>query len=121
MFKTDKTYGGLLYLMLKDQFMQSCGKELRLFVGERIPMSIEEMSGLADQFREARGENIIPLIKRSKKMDQGGKVISDSASAMVPQDVKYKDSVMKGKNEKRCCLYGKIKNFAFECKLRQKF
>ena len=65
--KTDKSYEGLLNLMLKDQFMQSCGKDLRLFLKERIPKTIQEVSILADQFREARGGNIIPLINRSKK------------------------------------------------------
>ena len=46
--KTDKTYDGLLNLMLKDQFMQSCGKELRLFLRERISKTIGEVAVLAD-------------------------------------------------------------------------
>ena len=35
--KTDKTFEGLLDLMLRDQFIQSCGKDLTLFLRERVP------------------------------------------------------------------------------------
>ena len=118
--KTDKTFEGLLNLMLKDQFMQSCGKELRLFLRERIPKTIDEMSELADQFREARGGNIIPLINKSKRWDNSEKANSDAASAPVHQEMKPKDSVPKGKKDKRCFLCDKIGHFAYECKLKQK-
>ena len=118
--KTDKTFEGLLNLMLKDQFMQSCGKELRLFLRERIPKTLDEMSELADQSREARGGNIIPLINKSKRWDNSEKANSDAASIPVHQEMKPKDSVPKGKKDKRCFLCDKIGHFAYECKLKQK-
>ena len=54
MSATGKTYDELKDLMMKDQFLQCCGKDLALFLKERIPKSIEEMSRYADQFAEAR-------------------------------------------------------------------
>lgn len=118
--KTDKSYEGLLNLMLKDQFMQSCGKELRLFLRERIPKTIQEVSVLADQFREARGGNIIPLISRSKKHESRDKSMPDASSGTVSQSSKSKENVLKGKRDKQCFLCNKTGHFAYECKLKQK-
>ena len=78
--KTDKTFEGLLDLILRDQFIQSCGKDLTLFLRERVPKSVDEMSKLANQFKEARtGSNVI-LISRPKKSEPGHNVASQSAN-----------------------------------------
>jgi len=54
MSKTEKSYNKLKDLMLRDQFLQCCGKDLALFLKERIPRNMEEMSRLADQYAEER-------------------------------------------------------------------
>ena len=78
------------------------------------------MSELADQFRKAWGGNIIPLINKSKRWDNSEKVNSDAASVSVHQEMKPKDSVPKGKKDKKCFLCDRIGHFAYECKLKQK-
>ena len=50
MAKAEKTYDGLKDLMLRDQFINCCGKELELFLKERLPADITIMAKLADQF-----------------------------------------------------------------------
>ncbi|XP_021371318.1 uncharacterized protein LOC110461908 [Mizuhopecten yessoensis] len=53
---TEKTFEGLKDLMIRDQFIRACGNDLTLFLKERIPKSIGEMSKLAYQYAEARGD-----------------------------------------------------------------
>lgn len=52
---SEKTYKGLKDLFLREQFMTGCSKPLAIFLKERHPKSVEEMSNLADQFIEAHG------------------------------------------------------------------
>ncbi|XP_062596739.1 uncharacterized protein LOC134258215 isoform X2 [Saccostrea cucullata] len=65
--KVNKTYNGLYDLVLRDQFISICNRDLSLFLKERIPKSIEDMCMLADQFKEARHVNILTLVSSSKK------------------------------------------------------
>ena len=65
--KVNKTYEGLYDMVLRDQFLSMCSKDLLLFLKERIPKSIQEMSVLADQFKEPRHANIQSLVFSSKK------------------------------------------------------
>ena len=48
------TYEGLFDLMMRDQILSSCDRELRLFLKERQPKICSELTKLADQYREAR-------------------------------------------------------------------
>ncbi len=54
MSKSDQTYEDLYDLMIREQFVSTCNRELALFLKERIPKSIAQMAQLADQYREAR-------------------------------------------------------------------
>ncbi|XP_060064442.1 uncharacterized protein LOC132544812 [Ylistrum balloti] len=66
---TEKTFNHLKDLMVRDQFLQSCGSDLMLFLKERAPTSLASMTKLADQYAEARGNppNLM------KQRNQGGK------------------------------------------------
>ena len=59
---TKKTYHDLFDLLIREQFIQSCNRELTLFLKERVPKNIEEMTTYADQYREARGGSNTNLI-----------------------------------------------------------
>ena len=56
-----KTYEGLFDLMMRDQFLRICNKELTLYLKERIPRSLQQMATLADQFKEARLTSAVSL------------------------------------------------------------
>lgn len=86
--KTDKNHEGLLNLMLKDQFMQSWDKDLRLLLREKIPKTIEDVAVLANHFREDRGGNTNPLINRSKRHESTNKVMPDASSGTATPEVK---------------------------------
>ncbi|XP_061180784.1 uncharacterized protein LOC133189428 [Saccostrea echinata] len=62
--KTNKTYEGLKDLMLREQFILCCNKELSLFLKERIPPSIQDMARYADQFVEARATSSSAVTQR---------------------------------------------------------
>ncbi|XP_069139202.1 uncharacterized protein [Argopecten irradians] len=53
--------------MVRDQFLHCCGKELALFLKERVPKTMEEMARFADQFAEARGTKTNVMMARSVK------------------------------------------------------
>lgn len=65
--KVDKTFQGLYDLVLRDQFISVCNKDLILFPKERIPNNIQDMCALADQYKEARCANIQTLVNSSRK------------------------------------------------------
>lgn len=49
----EKNYQGLTDLLLREQYINGCNRELSLFLKERKPKSISDMSKLAEQYTEA--------------------------------------------------------------------
>ena len=58
----DKTFDGLVDLLLRDQLLFVSNTDLRIFLKERTPDNMKTMTSLADQYREARGGNILGSI-----------------------------------------------------------
>lgn len=52
---TEISFNGLVDLLLKDQFVSSCSKDMALFIKERQPKNAREMTEIATQYMEARG------------------------------------------------------------------
>lgn len=52
---TEKNFDGLVDLLLKEQFVSACSKEMALFIKERHPKTAREMTEIATQYMEARG------------------------------------------------------------------
>ena len=76
MAKIDKTYDSLYDLMVRDQFIHVCSKDLSLFLKERIPDSLDKMALLADQYREARYTCASNLINKGKPIQNSSTIIS---------------------------------------------
>ena len=55
MSNTGKTYESMVDLMLREQFLISCSKELEVFLKERTCSSIDHMAQLAETYTEAHG------------------------------------------------------------------
>ena len=55
MAKSEKTYSCLKDLFLREQFLDSCNKDLATFLKERKPQSVKEMAQYAEQYSEAHG------------------------------------------------------------------
>ena len=56
----DQDFDHLLDLLLREQFVQCCSKELATFLKEHDVSSIAEMAELGERFTEARGVNSFP-------------------------------------------------------------
>lgn len=50
-----ESFEGIKDLFLREQFLGVCNKNLALFLKERTPNSVDEMTNLADKYLEARG------------------------------------------------------------------
>lgn len=53
--RTEQSFEGVLDLLLKEQFINSVGKLLSIFLKERKPNSVENMASIAEQYIEAHG------------------------------------------------------------------
>ncbi|XP_041372853.1 uncharacterized protein LOC121386121 [Gigantopelta aegis] len=114
MSKTEHTFKALFDVIMRDQFVQICNRELALFLKERTPTTIDEMAVLADQFREARFTRAVNLTKglgiqfsqnipeRKSKEGNGTTKIS-------------KPNVSGSFSNKRCFRYGKLGHIATHC------
>ena len=56
--KTDETFEGLRDLVVKEQFIDSCPKELAIHLRERAPESLDKIAKIADQYLEAHGKRL---------------------------------------------------------------
>ena len=56
--KTDQNFEGLRYLIVKEQFIDSCPEELAIHLRERAPESLDEIAKIADQYLEAHGKGL---------------------------------------------------------------
>ena len=57
-----ETYEDLFDLVLRDQFLNICNRDLTLCLKETTPKSIQDMADLEDHYREARLTNASSLI-----------------------------------------------------------
>ncbi|XP_062613758.1 uncharacterized protein LOC134275492 [Saccostrea cucullata] len=120
--RVNKTFDGLYDMILRDQFLFMCNKELTLFLKERIPKNIREMCDLADQFREARHVNIQTLVHFSKKENSPGKSQASREQEQRDQKPGLKFQPMKTpmKKEVRCFKCDRLGHIASQCHQTQK-
>ena len=57
--KTEKTFEGLKDFIVKEQFINSCPKELTVHLPERAPKTLEEMAKIADQYLDAHRKHVL--------------------------------------------------------------
>ncbi|XP_060079956.1 uncharacterized protein LOC132559365 [Ylistrum balloti] len=58
MSEIEQSFEGLSDLLIRERFMQACSTDMVLFLKERAPKSVEELTRLAEQYMEAHGGSI---------------------------------------------------------------
>ena len=56
---TEQTFDGLKNLIVKEQFIDSCSKDLAIHLCERAPETLAKIAKIADQYLEAHGEHLL--------------------------------------------------------------
>ena len=69
---TDRSFEGLKDLIVKEQFIDSCPKELAIHLRERAPETLVQIAKIADQYLEAHGKHLFS--STSKKLQVQPKV-----------------------------------------------
>ena len=66
----DKTFKGVSELMVREQFTNSCPKDVSVFLKERSPKNLEELAKLAEYYLNAHGKKLstkAPVTKQDVK------------------------------------------------------
>ena len=82
--KTTESFEGLRGLIVKEQFINSCPKELAVHLRERAPESLDQIAKIADQYLEAPGKHLFNPEKNEAPEetddDESEKTLSDSST-----------------------------------------
>ena len=61
---SEQTFAGLKDLIVKEQFIDSCPKDLAIHLRERAPETLAKISKIADQYLEAHGKHLLSPVSR---------------------------------------------------------
>ena len=61
---TERTFNGLKDLIVKEQFIDSCPKDLAIHLRERAPETLAQIAKIADQYLEAHGKHLFSPVSR---------------------------------------------------------
>ena len=61
---TERTFDGLKDLIVKEQFIDSCPKDLAIHLRERAPETLAQIAKTADQYLEVHGKHLFSSVSR---------------------------------------------------------
>ena len=64
---TERSFEGLKDLIVKEQFIDSCPKELAIHLRERAPETLPQIAKIADQYLEAHGKHLFSSASKKEE------------------------------------------------------
>jgi len=108
--KVEKTFEGLKDLFVKEQYLSVCPTDLALFLRERAPENLENLSVLAQQYQDAHKSRIASQINRRPPMTEPHAPSIQS----TPNPTRYQPPrPMVGM--KKCSVCGRTNHAAKDC------
>ena len=121
---TDRSLEGLKDSIVKEQFIDSCPKELAIHLRERAPETLVQIAKIADQYLEAHGKHLFS--SASKKLqalpqkDETKNLQNDSTTVVwFKCNTRGHKAVKCPSLVKKCFLYGKQGHEARNCRSRK--
>ena len=118
---TERTFDGLKDLIVKEQFIDSCPKDLAIHLRERAPETLAQIAKIADQYLEAHGKHLFSPVSRKPVVPPEREEPKNTQSNSTPlQCFKCNARGHRAANcptiGKRCFLCGKQGHEARNCR-----
>ncbi|XP_072025725.1 LOW QUALITY PROTEIN: uncharacterized protein [Amphiura filiformis] len=110
-----KNFAGLSDLLIREQFVAGCNKDMALFLKERKPKNVAGMTQLAEQYIEARGgwnASFGGKLSHQKGQQSSGKKTNTNPPT---HGTNPKQSTNTGGNQRRCFICDKVGHIAKDC------
>ncbi|XP_072048962.1 LOW QUALITY PROTEIN: uncharacterized protein [Amphiura filiformis] len=118
----EKEYADLIDLLLREQFLLSINKDLAVFLKERHPGDVSEMSKLADQYTEAHGGWQTKTTSEVSKVKgyQGNKSQSRWSKNTNSESTNQKGKSGSSTTVRSCFICGSTSHLARDCPKRHR-
>ena len=118
---TERSFEGLKDLIVKEQFIDSCPKELAIHLRERAPETLVQIAKIADQYLEAHGKHLFSSpskkLQVQPKVDESKNQQSDSTTVVCFKcNARGHKAVNCPSLVKKCFLCGKQGHEARNCR-----
>ncbi len=108
------TYEALMDLMIREQYISICSVDLAIFLRERVPENLTEMTKLAEQYMEAHRMEYEADSKRYRASVKAA-VAQDCSSAKQPSQAATRQAQF---GERRCFICQRSNHIARDCFFR---
>ena len=111
----DKTYESVMDLLVREQYISTCSEEMAIFLKERIPKNVKEMTIFAERYVEAHE-------RKYKSDDTDGQKSTTKAASAKQMETKSDNSAIERTQyrTRQCFICGRHNHIARDCFYRER-